>query len=876
MSLWRQLARGLRALTHRGNADAAIADEVRDYLERTADANRLGGMSESGAFRAARLLMGNTTVAHEQVRDYGWENIVETVLADVRYALRRLRANPGFTTVSALTLALGIGATTVIFSAVNPILFKSLPYPRPDRILAVSDAQGGRVTFGTYRELLLRNRSFEALAPFKGWQPALQGGSEPERLNGQAVGADFFRVLGVTPARGRAFTADEDRDHGPRVVIISDALWHRRFGGDEAIVGRSITLDDDPWLVIGVMPPSFENVTDAGSDVWMPLQYKTVFTPDDREWGHHLQLIGREREGATLESARTDLAQIARSPRADMPRVPWASLKDGLVVTSLQDDVTSGVRPALVAVLGAVLVLLAIACVNVTNLLLARGAQRRGEFALRAALGAGRKRLVRQLLTESAILSLVGGSLGLVVATVGLRAFVALSPPGLPRISSIHIDAVALAFGIVVTTAIGVLVGVLPAVHAARADLAASLQESSRRSVSQHHTTRRVLVVAEVSLSLVLLVGAGLLLRSLERVLSVQVGFDPSNLITMQVQLTGHRFRTDSTRARFLDDALAAVRRVPGVETAAFTQDLPLSGDFDVYGVHRERQADSTGDAAAVRYAATPDYFAAMRIPLMRGRLLDAHDVPGAPRAAVIDETFANDAFGKDDPIGQRLHFGPDDGQWYTVVGVVGDVKQAIDGDARYAIYTTPSQWHWVDNLVSLVVRTHGEPAALAVPVRNAVWSIDRDQPIVRVATMSALVSTATAGRRFALILFETFGIAALVLAAVGIYGVLSGSVAERIREIGVRAAMGASPTDILALILRQGLSLTIVGVVIGLLGATMATRGLVTLLFGVGRLDPATYAGVVLLLLVVSALACWIPASRAAHVDPAVTLRAD
>ncbi len=883
MSLWRQLARGLSALTHRRDTDAELSDEVRDYLDRSTDANVASGMTRSAAYRAARVELGNPTVTRERVRNAGWERGVEMLITDARYGLRRLRSNPGFTAVSAITLALGVGATTVIFSAINPILFKSLPYPNADRVLMVSDvANNGTpepIAFGTYREILLRNHSFDALAPFKAWQPTLEGGAEPERLNGQAVGAEYFRALGVVPVRGRDFTVADDRDGAPGVAIISDALWHRRFGGDPTIVGRTVTLDDYPFVVVGVMPATFENVPDGNAELWTPLQYKTVFTPDSREWGHHLRLVGRVRPGVDLAAARADLGAIARSPRADMPRVPWASLKAGLVVTSLQQDVARDVRPALLAVFAAALVLLIIACVNVTNLLLARGAQRRGEFALRAALGAERGRLVRQLITESLMLSLFGGGLGMLVAVAGLRSFVALSPAGLPRLAAIHVDSSALVFAVVVTSVIGLAVGVLPALHASREDLQAGLQETSRRSVGEHHVTRRALVVAEVALSLILLVGAGLLLRSLERVFAVNVGFDPSNLVTMQVQLTGRRYRPDDVKARFLDEALNAVRRVPGVSTAAFTQQLPLSGDFEVYGVHLQRNSDPKDDGAALRYAVTPDYFTTMRIPLVRGRFLDSHDVAGSPRAAVVNESFARAEFGKDDPIGQRLTFGPDDGQWYTIVGVVGDVKQAIDAlDNRDAVYIAPLQWHWVDNLLSLVVRTQrtGDAASLASSVRNAIWSVDKNQPVVRVATMSALVTTATAGRRLALVLFEAFGAAALVLAAVGIYGVLSGSVTERIREIGVRSAMGASPSDILGLILGQGMKLTLIGVACGLAGAMAATRGLVTLLFGVTRLDPVTYVGVITLLVTVSAVACWMPAWRAARIDPSITLRAE
>ncbi len=580
---------------------------------------------------------------------------------------------------------------------------------------------------------------------------------------------------------------------------------------------------------------------------------------------------------STLEQARREIATIARTPTADFPRVPWASLESGMLVTSLRANLSRAVRPALLAVLGAVLLVLTIACVNVTNLLLARGAQRRGEFAMRTALGAERGRLVRQLITESVVLALLGGAVGMLVAAVGVRAIVILSPPELPRAGSIHLDAAVLAAGLIVTTVIGVLVGVLPALHAGRQGLLAGLQESSRRTAGGHHVTRRALVVVEVALALVLLVSAGLLLRSLERVLSVDVGFDASHLLTMQVHVTGHRYDQDNVRARYFVDALDAVRAVPGVTSAAFTSQLPLSGDYESYGVRLERATSGDDNGAALRYAVTPDYFAAMHIPLRRGRLLDAHDVLGAPRSVLLNESYARRLFGAEDPIGQRLRFGSNEGDWYTVVGIVGDVKPATSLiGAAEAVYVTPSQWHWVDNLVSLVVRTRGEPSPLTSAVRTAMWSVDKDQAIVRIATMEQLAAREAAGRRFALILFEVFGLVALVLADVGIYGVLAGSVVERTREIGVRAAMGAAPSDILRLVLRQGMTLTIAGTLVGLCGAAVATRALATLLFGVSRLDPATFASVVVLLLGVSALACWVPAWRAARVDPAITLRAE
>jgi len=557
--------------------------------------------------------------------------------------------------------------------------------------------------------------------------------------------------------------------------------------------------------------------------------------------------------------------------------MPWASLKQGLIVNALQDDVTRGVKPALLAVLGAVILVLVIACVNVTNLLLSRGAQRRGEFTMRAALGAGRTRMIRQLLTESLLLAILGGTLGMMVAEFGVRALVSLSPPGLPRVGAIRVDGAVFAFGIGVTTLIGLLVGLIPALHASRSDLHIGLQQSSQRTAGGHQLTRRTLVVAEVALAFVLLVSAGLLLRSMQRLFAVAPGFDASHLLTMQVQASGHRFDDDRVIHQFFAQAFEAVRAVPGVDSAAFVSQLPLSGDFDQYGVQFESSPndDPKEDHSAFRYAVSPAYFETMGIPLRRGRLLDVHDVSGKPVAVLINESFAKRKFPGQDPIGQRVHIGDTHQPWYTIVGVVGDVKQtSLALGQADAAYITTEQWYSPDNPLCLVVRARGDAAALAPAVRNAIWSVDKDQPIIRVATMDDLLARSAAERRFALILFEAFGLVALVLAATGIYGVLSGSVTERLREIGVRSALGASRVNILALVVRQGMTLTGLGLVIGLGGALAASQGLVTLLFGVSRLDPATYAGVIALLLGVSGIASWVPARRATKVDPLVALR--
>jgi putative ABC transport system permease protein len=809
---------------------------------------------------------------------------MNSLLQDLEYAFRQLRKNPGFACTAILILGLGIGASTAIFSAVNPILFEPLPYPHADRIMMISYVveDGSRIpqTFHTYRELAERNRSFDTLAVINPWQPTLTGADRPERFDGQRVSADYFRVLGVSPVLGRDFQASDDVLNGPKVVILSNGLW-RRFGNDSTMIGRQVRLDDDSYTVIGVMPAAFDNVLASSAKLWSPLQYDTgnITSLQIREWGHHLRMVGRLQAGVSVDQARSDLDRIAHTPVPEFPRPPWASLQRGVATNLLQHDVTSGVRPALLAVLGAVALVLLIACVNVTNLLLARGAQRRGEFAMRAALGAARPRLIRQLLTESLLLAALGGACGMAVARFGVRALVALSPMELPRVNVIRVDGTVFAFALGITALVGLVVGLIPAWLASGRDLHMGMQQSSQRTAGGHQMTRRTLVVTEVALALVLLVSAGLLLRSLQLLFAIDPGFDTSHVLTMQVQESGHRFDADSAKNRFFTQALEAVRQVPGVTAAAFTSQLPLSGDFESFGVQFE--LDPNGDEAGYRYAVSPDYFETMRIPLRRGRLLNAHDVAGGPGAVLISESFAKRKFPDKDPLGQRVRVGPDIGHadrpWGNIVGVVGDVRQASlalsDSDA---FYTSTAQWAWVDSVQSLVVRTQGDAAALAPAIRRAIWSVDKDQPIVRVATMDNLLATSEAERRFVLILFEAFGLVALALAATGIYGVLSGSVTERTREIGVRVALGATPGDILVLVVRQGMALTVLGVVIGLSGAVLASRALVSLLFGISRLDPVTYLGVITLLGGVSVIACWAPAWRAAQVDPAITLRTE
>jgi len=533
-----------------------------------------------------------------------------------------------------------------------------------------------------------------------------------------------------------------------------------------------------------------------------------------------------------------------------------------------------------VAILGAVGLVLLVVCVNVTNLLLARSGRRRSEFSMRAALGAGRMRLMRQLLAESLLLAAAGGTLGMIVAKMGVRAIVALSPAGLPRVDAIGIDSTVFVFALGITTLVGIVVGLVPALQASHCDPQSNLQQRSRTTVGRHQLTQRVLVIAEVALAMVLLAGAGLMLHSMERLFSVDPGFESAHLLTMQVQETGPRFDDDSVRARFFTQALEVVRQVPGVTGAAFTSQLPLSGDLDIYGLEFASRPGDLSESA-LRYAVSPGYFEAMGIPLIAGRSLDERDRAGAPGAVVISASLAKRKFPGQNPIGQRVRVGLDAGHtdrpWSTIVGVVGDVKQtSLALSAPDAYYTSTTQWAWVDTAQSLVVRTRGDAAAMAPEIKQAIWSVDKGEPIVRVATMENLMSTSEADRHFVLILFEAFGIAALLLAAVGIYGVLSYTVTERTREIGVRTALGATRVDIVALIFGQGMTLTGIGVAIGLGGAVAASRTLLSMLYGISFFDPTTYCGVIALIACIAGIACSVPAWRAAHLDPAISLRAE
>ncbi len=893
MKALRALALRLAGVFSKDRRENDIAAEIESHLQMQIEDNLRAGMSAEHARRDAILKLGGVEQTRQAYRERGTIPFVESLLYDIRYALRQCRREPAFAITVAIVLALGIGACAAIFSVVNPILFRSLPYPAADRIMMIWENRHAEkpmyVAFATFYGLRDRNRSFESLAVMRPWQPAIIGSGSPERLEGQLVSAGYFNVLGVLPALGRNFVAADDQFHGPNNVILSNALWRRRFAGDPQIIGSKITLDGNPCTVIGVMPASSENVLAPATEIWAPLQYNPALPVDGREWGHHLQMIGRLRPGVSRLEGQSESTVILHALGQEYAKGYDNSggASQGMLVYRLQDDLTRDVKPVLFAIVGGVLLLLLIACVNVANLLLARGAQRRSEFAMRSALGAGRARLLQQLLTESLLLALLGGTLGVALALAGVRVLVALSPADLPRLGAIHLDGAVCLFAFAITTAVGLIVGLLPALQASRNDPQSGLQQSSRTTTGKHHFMRRALVISEMSIALVLLVSAGLLLRSVQRLFAIPPGFHSSHLLSMQVQdynrppvAEADQPAFDAARARFYERALQAVREIPGVQDAAFTSQLPLSGDYEGNSLQFESYPSEKA-IGAYRYEVTPEYFATMRIPLLRGRLLTENDKAGAPGAVLISDSLAQRLFPHQDPVGERVRMGPDFGHadrpWHVVVGVVGDVKQAsLALDDADAFYTTPTQWAWVDGVQSLVVRTDGDSTLLIPAVRSAIWSVDKDQPIVRIATMDKLVAESEAQRHFALVLFEAFALVGLLLAAIGIYGVLSGSVTERTREIGVRAAMGATRGDILVLVLRQGMKLAGIGIVIGLAGAQASTRALSTLLFGVSERDPITYAGVTAALLAVAAVACWIPARRAAQVDPAITLRAE
>ena len=809
---------------------------------------------------------------------------MDALLQDVRYGLRRLRAAPAFAATVVLTLALGIGANTAIFSVVNALLLRALPYAEPGRLVTIEHLYPGldgmqapvsAAGFADYRD---GTRSFATMAVQTGWGPNLTGTGDPERLAGARVSGQFFPVLGVAPLHGRTLRPDEDQPGRNLVVVLSHGLWLRVFGGEPSAVGKTMQLNGESYEVVGVMPPEFRDFFNRRAELWTPL----ALPPDrytDGAWTNEwLSLVARLKPGVSEAQAQTEMRAHAEGLKQ---RYPDSFPPDwSLVVTSLNAKSAGDARPALLVLLGAVGFVLLIACANVANLLLARGASRMREVAVRSALGASRRALVRQLLVESLILALVGGAAGLALGALGVRALVAWNPADLPWASDIRVDGVVLGFTAAVAVLTGILFGLVPAIQTSRSDLQSVIKEGSRGMAAERggQTLRRSLVVAEVALALVLLAGSGLLLKSFARLQSVDPGFRAENLLTFTVALPAAKYPSDTQRIAFFDRLLPRLAALPGVEAAGGTSTLPFSGgwstgSFTVEGyTPAEDQPGPWGDIRIV----TPDYLPALGAPLLRGRNLSVDDGPGRPVVVVVDEEMARRYWPNADPIGKRITFGPDSApEWIEVVGVVGHTAhEGLDAEKRVQLYFSYRQRN--PGQMAVALRTRGEPTRLTAAARAAVREIDPDQPIANVRTMEELVDTSLGGRRLAAVLLTVFAGVALLMASVGIYGVMSYAVAQRTRELGVRVALGASRGSVLRLVVRQGMTLVLLGVAIGVAGAAALSRLIASQLYAVRSTDPATFGAVAVVLVTIALVAILVPAARAMRLDPVVALRED
>ena len=804
---------------------------------------------------------------------------MDAILQDLRYGLRMLLKNPGFAAVAVLALALGIGANTAIFSVVNAVLLRPLPFPDPDRltmVVSVNPAKGFPKFPASPPDFIdwrAQSRVFEEMAAVDGAPYNLSEGTEPERLNGSRVSASFLGVVGVKPVLGRDFLPEEDREGAEPVVLIGHGLWTRRFGSDPGIVGRTIALNGKRRTVVGVLPQcyTFPN----RSEVWTPI----AFDHDELSGrgAHYLHVFARLKPGTTLEAAQVEMDTIAERLRKQYPdsNTGW-----GTLVSPLSEMMVGKIRPALMVLLGAVCFVLLIACANVANLLLARATERQKEVAIRLALGAGRLRLVRQLLTESAILGLLGGLGGLVLALWGTDLLVAAGGDNLPRFREVSVDGRVLLFTLGLSLVTGLFFGVVPALQASRPDLNETLKEGGRGGTSGpgRHRLRSALAIGEIALALVLLVGAGLMFRSFQRLLSVEPGFRPDHLLTLDVALPETKYPDGARQTVFLRQALERLGALPGVVSAAAATTVPLAGGVISYSFSIDGQPEQPpSNRSSARYDAVGgDFFRAMGIGILRGRGLLDSDVAGGPRVAVISSGMAHKYFPGENPIGRLIRIDNDHERApREIVGIVADVKHSsLDGEAAPHVYEplaqAPSTW------LTFVLRATVEPMSLATAARQAVLAIDREQPVSEMKTGEALVSDSVAQPRLAMILLSVFAAVALLLAAVGTYGVVAYSVSQRTHEFGVRMALGAGRREVLGLVVRQGLVLAAAGVVLGLLVAAGATRLLAGLLFGISPTDPITYGLVAVLLTFVALLACVIPARRATLVDPMTALRVE
>jgi putative ABC transport system permease protein len=890
-----EIRRRLGELNLSPTRENEIAEELSQHLEDQYEQLLARGASEDEA-RAAVLrelvdLSGpqlrrvESRVQHEPLiigRD-SKAHLVSDLWQDLRYGLRMLAKNPGFTIVAVIALALGIGTNSAIFSVVNTVLLRPLPYKNPERLAMVweeNSKQGfphdtpSPANFADWRD---QNHVFESMAAIADISFNLTGAGDPERIDGQRVSASLFSLLGVEPQLGRAFRAEENRPGANHVVIIGHGLWQRRFGADPGIIGKPINLNGESFTVVGVMPRTFQ--FPARTDqLWVPIAF------DAKEGGsrgnHYLGVIARMKLGVTLQQAQAEMTTIATRLQQQYPET---NTSIGAVVTPLHEHVVGDIKSALLVLLGAVSFVLLIACANVANLLLARAAVRQREIALRLALGAGRARLIRQFLTESVLLAAFGGGIGLLLAVVGLSVLKRFIPPNISQAEAITIDAKVLIFTVLVSLMTGLIFGLAPATQAANFNLNDTLKESDRDSAagSRGNRIRGLLVISEVAVSFILLIGAGLLINSFLHLRNVDPGFRAEKVLTMKIVLPELRYSDKEKRGVFYRELIRRVEILPGAVSAAVATNLPLTETGNSVGVSIEGRADPAPDRVpiVITRIISPRYFETMGIPLLKGRAFTEEDKTEteSPSVVVISETTARSFWPGEDALGKHIKVGSpsnNENKWLTVIGVMKDVRQfELVVEPKPQMYLPFTQANFFEPR-ALVVKTNLEPLSLAATVRKTVWEIDKDQPVSDITSMESIVSESVARQRFSMLLLGIFATLALVLAAVGIYGVMSYSVAQRTREIGIRMALGAQRNDVLKLTIGQGLRLVITGVVIGLAAAFALTRVMSSLLFGISATDPMTFVTISVVLVSVAVLASYIPALRATRVDPMLALR--
>lgn len=808
---------------------------------------------------------------------------------DIRYALRLLKKSPGFALVAVLTLALGIGANTAVFSVVNGVLLRPLPYPRPERLIRVWERtrafEQNSVAYLNYVDWRKENRTCEEMGAFRSQDFNMTGNGAPERLKGFQVTASLLRLLRMAPLRGRTISEDEDRPGAPPVVMISENLWQRRFGSAPGILGRQVILNGHPYTIIGIVPAAFRISGEDHVDVFGSLGQWDSSLLNERDSHPGIRVFARLKAGESEDQGHADLARIAAALEQAYPK---ENAGHGVTVLPLKEAAVREVRPVLLTLMGAVVLVLLIACANLANLMLSRATARQKEMAVRTALGAGRFQILRQLLTESAILSILGGAAGLVFASWGMSFLTDAVRTGLPRMDQIGLDSHVLAFTLFASLATGLLFGMAPALALSRTELRATLVESGRGLVGGSQRLRDLLVMAEVALALVLLVGGGLMIQTLWRLSGVDPGLDPHHVLTFNVALSPANASSPSNIRRAYTQLIDRIRHTSGIRAAAAVTDLPLAGDDWETGVWIEGtpRPQTTNDLPeALTYYTTPEYLQVMKIPLIGGRYFTDFDTFGHPPVIVIDEVMAATLFPGQNPMGKYVFVGGVDPRAVKaqIVGIVGHVRHwGLERDATakvraqfYAPLTQlPDEFISFISSASVVLRTAAEPMQYQSAVRAQVLGSDRDQPVWDMKPMETMIADTLAERRFSVLLLGTFAGIALLLATIGIYGVISYLVSQRTREVGIRLALGARTEDVLKLVVGRGALLALGGVAIGLLGALAATQALSKMLFGVRATDPLTYIAVALLLAFVAALASYIPARRAAAIDPMVALR--